>query len=488
MDPIKEKKKVKAIVYTDGSCLNGSNNKIGQFFSSAHGYIYNEDITIKNADKIKKWNITNNGYKKSLDSEDTLVTPIQYFNHIKTIEEETDANTAELLALIFNINKLIELEEYEFNKIKIWTDSNYVIHIFNTIDKERDIPEDIPLYKETIDSFSEVLNKLKSLNILLEIDFIKGHDGNLGNDIADRLTRVFHNENIVGDKEIFYLSDSHKYWNINIERHPFLKFDQLLIDHKRDLVSDYSLLDYSPSEILASKTNNSCFGLTIMREPVEELNNIINYYKNSIDDNINYKIDPNLSILNLNNFYSKETFEWFKYNKNAFKFSSKRNILYNFANEILAYPLLGLNNVLAAQFNRHMDIFKNIFLEYKKEERDSQYLFYDVTNHFYSIQNDNVNNNIYKCNIKNGINHIKIKIPAINPESKKIKIPISLKLGKDCLERNFFKTLEKHEPKVYICLILDPHLKLYSYYLITEDKDENIGIYTNLYVNKTFSF
>lgn len=34
------------------------------------------------------------------------------------------------------------------------------------------------------------------------------------------------------------------------------------------------------------------------------------------------------------------------------------------------------------------------------------------------------------------------------------------------LRKKFFKALEKHEPKARICLILDPHLKLYCAIII----------------------
>ncbi|GAA7432579.1 hypothetical protein ID1000_01970 [Helicobacter pylori] len=45
---LEENKKLKAIVYTDGSCLSEDNSKIGHLYCGIHGYLYNECINIKN--------------------------------------------------------------------------------------------------------------------------------------------------------------------------------------------------------------------------------------------------------------------------------------------------------------------------------------------------------------------------------------------------------------------------------------------------------
>ena len=204
-------KDLRAIIYTDGSTAPTNPGKSG---AGIHGYIYdynnNDNITIN---KPSRFIVTNNGYK-DLDSAinsikaaitfkeiaankpqgfSFIVNPIDYIEGLVSLSHATN-NVAELVGALEAVKFIVNnKEDYPINHVTIFTDSGYAINAFNKIHDSINEKYNYWLNRPNFTQLREIESALKlamANNIKVELRWIKGHAGSIGNVKADMMADI----------------------------------------------------------------------------------------------------------------------------------------------------------------------------------------------------------------------------------------------------------------------------------------------------------
>lgn len=202
---------LRAIIYTDGSCAPTNPGKAG---AGIHGYIYDyNNHEDKTENKPSRFIVTNNGYKdldsavnsikpaeviKSIEDKrpigfSFIVNPINYIEGIVSLSHATN-NVAELLGALEAVRFIIEnREDYPVKHITIFTDSGYAINAFNkihdSIGQKYNYWYNRPNHTH-LREIEAVLKTAMTNNIKVELKWIKGHAGSIGNVKADMMADV----------------------------------------------------------------------------------------------------------------------------------------------------------------------------------------------------------------------------------------------------------------------------------------------------------
>lgn len=203
-------KELRAIIYTDGSAIPNP----GKAGAGIHGYIYdyknNDNITIN---KPSRFIVTNNGYK-DLDSAinsiraaitfkeiaankpqgfSFIVNPVEYIEGIVSLSNATN-NVAELLGALEAVKFIVNnKDDYDIKHITIYTDSGYAINAFNKIYDSIGEKYNYWLNRPNHTQLREIESVLKvaiANNIKVELRWIKGHAGSIGNVKADMMADI----------------------------------------------------------------------------------------------------------------------------------------------------------------------------------------------------------------------------------------------------------------------------------------------------------
>lgn len=195
---------VHAVYYTDGGCR--PSRGIGGW--GVQGYLYNENKPTSGTG-LKTHYITKHGYVPMADvKEDNVfeltgieslavlkkdpklanVSVEKYLDGLGSLIPESTNNEAELTATIQSLKHAIENGA---KSVLVWTDSKYVQRGLNEwVEKwERHNwikPDGVPVAnKDKWIELLDLMKKLRDADVALDISKVKGHSGDLGNDLAD---------------------------------------------------------------------------------------------------------------------------------------------------------------------------------------------------------------------------------------------------------------------------------------------------------------
>jgi len=455
-----------AIIYTDGSAQPNP----GPYGGAAHGYIYVTGEFEKNNDNPTKITVTDKGYIRNEDIIESVnkVKPVHYIDALYSYVGEGTNNIGEVLAVIEVLNNLISMETISLDKVGIYTDSMYVINIFNNISNGEDWVNDVekPNYNLWV-MFNETLKLYNELNIKISIIKVKAHFEDFGNNLVDRLALIarLRSTNNIG-KIDFIVSPGNKYWKPKIERHPFLRYNELFFNGTMDNINEpntYTVMKYPTDVELGKRNNNVSYGVMMFKdnpEYIPDIKNIFNKYVGTT------KV---LSSVNLKNIYSV------LFNR-YYKMFGDDVLLFNKRNKYL--EILGMDPV-AAQINPPGLANKALtytiqlrdYLEYyfKNDELPEYRVFKDVTEYLYK------DNKFLLGNIKT------LEFNIMDVFGRDIKlIP---QLGLDLPDRNQLKSLEKYSPKVTVMFIKDSRRVLKYYFIVELQKTGDVGIWTSMFSN-----
>lgn len=230
------------VCYCDGGFLLSS--KTGG--AGVHGYTY-LTMSEKQENVNAKWTPTPNGYVDK-GTEEPSVSVIDYVDISKGLHNVTSSSQTELNA-IYELLKWVDSHTEEFESVKIFTDSkNIVSGINGWIDKWR-----VSNWKTAAGEpvkFTELWKNVDSVitdirkNTIVNIEWIKGHSGHLGNDKADELAGRGIILSVNNDDEtIVRISDKRGYWNPTPSVAP-----PRLLAGPRLYTSTYSRKRHDPSE------------------------------------------------------------------------------------------------------------------------------------------------------------------------------------------------------------------------------------------------
>lgn len=200
------------VCYCDGGFLLHS--KRGG--AGVHGYTYTT-MSEKQENVNGKWTPTATGYvEKAVDIPSVAI--IEYIDIAKGLKNVTSSSQTELSA-IYELLKWIDEHNEEFKTVRIYTDSkNIVSGINGWINRWRNsnwktAAGEPVKFTELWKDVDEVITRIRE-STTVEIEWIKGHNGHLGNDKADALAGRGIILSANGDKEtLVRISDRKGYWN-----------------------------------------------------------------------------------------------------------------------------------------------------------------------------------------------------------------------------------------------------------------------------------
>lgn len=232
------------IIYTDGSLyLKAKNEYDGMAGGGAHGYLYDaisDNVIIAASQRPIDTRITIKGYIKNTNllKPYTNVEPKAYIDSYYYFHSITRIDYIELITTVNALkdvyNKLIPM--CSIKSIRVCTDSIFVIKCFEHIrtGKELELKMNNVVWDELDEKGKHYLKNLETVYALIKdkgisVKFrhIKSHDGNIGNQLADRLAnygrlRKFRRYGV----KKFHISNTQNYWD----------FEQdFLLDRYKDL-------------------------------------------------------------------------------------------------------------------------------------------------------------------------------------------------------------------------------------------------------------
>lgn len=463
------------IVYTDGSAAPNP----GFYGSGVHGYGYKEeDIDVKNTDMPPLGQTpTINGYMLVENVKNNVkvkpVKPSIYLNGMCCFGEDVSTNNVgEILATSKIINFIMN-SEYDTGTIVIKSDSEYTLGIYDKLVN----PDKYPgfdfrtanvknsKYYELIEALLVIL---KEKGIELKLNKVKAHGTDFGNNMADDLAvtaRIKSSEGVEGDFMKFYTEG--KYWKPNIPRHPLLRVKQVFFSHyDRKYDADiYPIMEYDKDTDVGTKTNNSLFGIIkLKKENSKALDELIAY-----DASVTGGISR-LSYIDVTMLHSPKFHVMSQLCKNNILTKRKSAV------SLLSYDVISAPTTPQGLAKIGLDLTNSLnatmkkYLSYKEDKatfKDTEFL--DITDVVYEVTEKKY---ILKLDAKAGF------IDATMPINGKDRV-IKITLGKEILDRNTLKQLEKKKPKVLVALTKKTEMT-YDYKTII-DLDDELGIYTNFF-------
>jgi ribonuclease HI len=468
------------VIYTDGGAIpNPGNAGWG-----AHGYIYNEAIADSKNIVINKTHVpTKIGYTHQCElgqnDRSITVTPVLYLDGFGTCRNNSSNNVAEIDAF-YNIIKY--MVQYNIEEMQLLTDSQY---LKNGLTIWRAAWEASNFYKPDGNLIANkdlwvliynTLDKLINNNVKFTVDWVKGHNDILGNVLADELATIG-----VLSKSMGYSlceireSPVKNYWKSDVNKNP-------LIDHKRlyfnsqsqyNSPGKYYLANPGKDEkLLGKKTPATSYSVIKLTIPDNEIETVIRKQCKVAEDN-NFIIMLRLDKLFMPTVHKRIT----EYGDIVLNSNNKRSI--------------GLNYIDGSSITEEVNptglSYKALdalaFLEHKLETFISNNhlnnnISYDITEFLYDV---NIKGNKLKSEIGVGIFNIDISIDYRLENNSIKKIPITLILGSDILNRNGLKKIETSNVKVTLLLWRVSEYTLKYAVIITTDI--GVGIWCNYYSN-----
>jgi ribonuclease HI len=464
-----------AVCYADGSAMPNP----GFYGTGVHGYIYNTiNLDKKNGDKPSKYVISDIGYLEAdqlLKYKYRTVIPDYYINGYVSYDGIGTNNIGELNGFIEVITNLMQQTELAIKHYIIKTDSMYLINVEKSILRDTARSWASEFGKPNL-QYWHVLEKLilemKEKDITYEIVKVLGHSTSLGNILADRLALLGRTESTRLNADIsIMVTPAKNYWTAKVDRHPFLSFKQLFFTNtlrESNTENLYAVMNYKRDVEPGKKSHEACFGLVLLQEQQTYIESVIDVYQKHL---------KTLSIIytaNLNDIYSQYAILYNSlFGDKIYNYNRKRGILSVLERLELVYDVrpTGLAN---QAIDKIMGLY-TIIREYRSTDKvHANRLFIDVTDSFYGVDEKGKPVTV----IKNGINSVNLEVNAFDTD---LFIPIEL--GKDTLERNVFKRIEKENTKVTLVVTkISP--TFIDYYLVVEMVNTgDISVWCNFYNN-----
>lgn len=477
---IKEKDIYTVIMYGDGAALPNP----GFFGSGVHGYIFNNNtFGKKDGNRPNKSIITNIGYLEDeviakYEGAYETVVPDFFIDAYYSFDGISTNNVGELNAFICSVGNILEYLDNEdavnIKHIIFKTDSMYLINVLNIIEKNPDWKSQERPNMDKLYMLEALVKRLLELDISYKIIKVAGHSTSLGNHLADRLALLGRTQSArLTVENSFKLTPAKKYWNPDIVKHPFLAYKQLFFTNsirQNNTENIFAVMNYKKEVEPGKKTHEACFGLIILNDKIDIIENAIESYQK------NYKTMSVLSSLDIPKLFSTFTTRYHNlFGPDVFMYNRKKGMLSTLEDENndVVYEIRP-NGLANKALEKLLELYK-IIVEYRKLDTNTPVRTYiDITDKIYG--NDAKGKPCVL--IPNGVNNLNFTIEF---EDKNILIP--LELGRDILDRNSLKKMEKDN--VSVTLVLHKVSPTFlTYYTIIDLKSTNdISLWHNFYTN-----
>lgn len=488
-DMVKTDAKLGLVLYTDGS----ANPNPGYVGWGAHGYIYQIIDSPKKHD-LHENILTDKGYVSIIDfkedsSEYKIVEPTHFLTLYGSSNALSTNNVAEMLAMKNSLDYIIK-NNFKFETIQIYTDSNYV---------QKGICEWSEGWLKTNwvkRDGSEVSNRLLWEQVLLSVEsikhitpdtnisWVKGHKDHLGNLIADCLASNGSNDsaNDIHNEE-YTMVDAKDYFVNKVDVNPILSIPRMIFssDPAKNNSGLYYMVKPSKPDIdIGVNDVNTTYCIVYLKEPDSVLEAIRARQSSVSKQRTSAFLAKTDSILN------QKYYQWIKNNiyQSLKRKSQDDNSLLFFNNTPITIEL----NPAGLSFRaiEYFGYLEHVFNTYLNEETKNsfEYTETDITEKFFSLEEKKVKKEIkyikqLRPEIKPGFKNTSIEVIIGND---KFKIPMAL--GLDLPDRNVLKKLEGENPRI-ILITRKESANMYRY-LIIISTDKSDSIWSNLSTTSIF--
>lgn len=474
---------LKAVLYTDGGCK--PSRGIGGW--GIHGYTYT-DVVPKQGSGCRHGTLTAKGYDKSKSSQ--AVSVQGYVDGWGSLPEATN-NIAELTAAT---KALTVASGLEITALHLRVDSKYVIEGITKWSAKWEANDWVK------NDGTEVANKahwqelraqeqaLTAKGVAVSWDWVKGHSGDIGNELADEAA----GKGIaVGRKglteERIRFSEARGYWSPKAEINRMFSQSRWYFNsnlpaplQSADGRWVYHLGEHGrDDELFGKRISDACFSVLYMKEP-EPILELIRTEQDKLDPEGYHSV----VVARLDRILAADTYLALLREGELFvKRATNRLDLYNIKDDPLKDepltrelrpPRLAFTAVEA------LTTLESILSDYLAGPEARGLTVTDITDLLYDIDLKGKT----RCKLKPELNNTVKSIPvnaAYNLAGKKGEIQLTLSIGIDIAKRNTLSALAVRNPKVKLVTWRESD-NAFRYGTIIEAGDD-IGIWAGIYSN-----
>jgi len=483
------------VLYFDG----GSHTPKGLASWGVHGYKYTNEVP-KQGSGCPKAIPTKNGYQAKAegeidDSEDRLAYPpvslVEYYDAFGNVLQDGTNNVGELMGLVTAFQLALKLKPKE---LTLFGDSRYVIDGLtkwsinwvknNWIKSDGAVVENKSIWVTVLD----LKQQIDAAGIKWNIQWVKGHSGDTGNDKADELATIgliFTLKGMCKSEE--EITPAKGYWNKSfsynrmIEKtswcfnsnHPNAVVDQHQMKPSGHYV--YHLSDHGPDDSdLAKPIADSSMSVLYLKEPVKELT-LVKEFQNTLNTD-NYQTLVVAKISKILTAKVANVLEKYK-SDILLKHERVRNVL-------LMKSLLTEERNPAQLAFRAVERFNHleqILDNYLEDPAKYKLSVTDLTHLFYSVDisgKKEVNKLVSGITTSTKKVNVKAKYDTL-ADSGEIDVP--LLVGIDTPSRNAMAALAENNPTFHLVTWRDSD-KSFRYATVLRSGDD-IGIWAGVYAN-----
>ncbi len=439
-----------AVVYTDGS----SRPNPGKAGFGIHGYTY-KDLSPRPYKALHTTHhLTNKGYQlpnsKSEENPYELVKPLDVVNISMPLLEHDTNNAAELVAVVYALEHFFDSG---INDITIYMDSEYVRrgvteHLDRWAENNWLKTDGTPLVNKDIWKKLRVLMlEYKTADRKINMLWVKGHDDNAGNSIADMLAAIAANSHYQGhNHETVSVQSFDAYKKEMFAPNDILDFKRLYFNANKSSGPSYYHCANIPKEEghFGKRTVESVYAILDLSERDRVLDIVMQKHRSLVRE---YAATATLK---LERVLNKRVY-WFinKYKENCLYHGGKNNNELMFIDKTSLVEDIDRPGILF----KALDIFSSLEAVYSSHSNSHEYTTLDLTDVFY---NAGALKPIYKV----GAVDVEVPNPFISGKT------LALTFNKDMPSRNVLKRIEKLNPTIklifwkassfsyrYLCLV-----------------------------------
>jgi ribonuclease HI len=459
-----------------------------------HGYVY--DITPpKKSMGPGSLALTASGYVPKSEKQ-VEVTPIKYFDAFGTIPHASN-NGAEVLAAAQALHRLLE---YGLKTVTIKTDSKYVI---------TGAMDYLPRWREnnwckadgqTVSNlehwkfFDQHLTSLRNTGAEISFEWVKGHNGDQGNEKADKYATIGALASGAGENKVMtQIVEAAEYWKDEEESHPLIAHRSMyMVTNPESIVKgEYYLGNHGKDDDLLGKRMADGSYSYIQLDKADPYIELLISKQMKVSQS-----EDNVVLVRLDElFKSNVRKDLMTFGEDMFvPAGNKRHQTQDLKlvggsdeeplSERLRPPLLAMRAVEAVNF------LKGMFLAWK-EDRLEGVTVTDVTSFFYEDEikagKKGEEPKLVGKKIRSDFTSANSAV-AIQAQSELGVEPLEIELviGIDIPHRNVFKRIEKLHPKI-TALVWKESEKAYRYATIIET-DGGKSIWCGFYTNYKYIF
>lgn len=483
-----------AVVYSDG----GARPNPGFMGWGAHGYTYTTKKPTQGLG-LAKHVPTIKGYQLAIHKDrlsEQLVTPISYFDFMGSSLTAGTNNVAELDALYHTLEKL---KDQNLHCIYVLVDSEYVRRglaewskswVANNWQKWDGTPvQNTDRWKRLL----AVIDHYNQLNVQLDIHWVKGHQDDLGNELADKLATVGTMYSKDAElKHSYRFSEPSGYWKPKTGRHPFLNFRRLYFNsvQKYNTPGRYFQAEPGCDEIqFGKKTSDTSYSIVELYEP-DQVVEAVKQKQFDVANEFNA-----VMLMKMDEVFADSVYPYIQEH-------GKRAILS--ANNQAVLDLYSLNKRqlteernpvgLSLRAIESSSLLEDLLEHFKNQQsgiedttaKNTGFQSHDITEVFYTKSESNKNKGVVstlKPEYVVGFKDLKVAVNVMCGNATQT-VTVPLVLGADLLPRNNLKRLEVINPSVHLLTWKESEQSLR--YACVVKTDTGIGIWSNFFANRIF--